>query len=70
MLSGHRTRCPGCGEELTELKTSYLDYYDMKFSERQVLLKQCADPEELKKLTFVYKKHKFSKWYKEGKTRD
>lgn len=69
MLSGHRTTCPGCGKPLAELKVNYLDYYQMNGKERQDLISRCNNPEELQHLTFVYKKHKFSKWYKEGGTR-
>lgn len=69
MLSGHRTTCPGCNEPLTELKLNYMDYYQMDRESRNALLEKCREPEELKKITFVYKKHKFSKWYKEGGTR-
>ena len=69
MLSGHRTICPGCGNPLTELKIDYLEYYQMNQSDRHTLLKRCSDPAQLKELTFVYKKHKFSKWYKEGRSR-
>lgn len=69
LLSGHRTNCPGCGEPLTELKISYQDYFRMDAFQREQLLLQCESPEELKKLAFRYKKHKFSKWYKEGRER-
>lgn len=66
LLSGHRTNCPGCGEPLTELKISYQEYFEMNQEKREELLMQCHNEETLKKLTFHYKKHKFSKWYKEG----
>lgn len=69
LLSGHRTNCPGCGNALTELKLSYQDYFQMDKEERDNFLKQCENPEELEHLAFCYKKHKFSKWYKEGGVR-
>lgn len=69
MLSGHRTHCPGCSNELAELKITYLDYYGMKPEERESLAQRCRQPELLEEMTFHYKKHKFSKWYKEGGVR-
>lgn len=38
----------------------------MDVLQREELLLKCANPEELRRMTFHYKKHKFSKWYKEG----
>lgn len=69
LLSGHRTNCPNCQEELTELKISYQDYFQMNQRQREHLLGQCQNPVTRKELAFQYKKHKFSKWYKEGGAR-
>ncbi len=69
MLSGHRMECPGCNEKLTELKLDYMEYYQMNLQERSALQEKCKDPKQLQELQYVYKKHKFSKWYKEGKKR-
>ncbi|MBE5894351.1 MAG: hypothetical protein E7285_01625 [Lachnospiraceae bacterium] len=69
MLSGHRTNCPGCNDTLTELKISYMDYYKMDLKEREALAANCRNEDFLKKSAYVYKKHKFSKWYKEGRER-
>ncbi|HOO79385.1 MAG TPA: hypothetical protein PLZ77_01330 [Lachnospiraceae bacterium] len=66
MLSGHRTDCPGCGGTITELKIKYSDYLDMNLKEREDFLKKCQSPDSLQEITYVYKKHKFSKWYKKG----
>lgn len=38
MLNGHKKICPGCHQELTELKLSYLSYTSMDTSERTMLL--------------------------------
>lgn len=69
LLSGHRTNCPGCGRPIAELKISYQEYFAMNAEQRDDFLEKCGNPNELEKMTFCYKKHKFSKWYKEGGVR-
>lgn len=64
MLNGHKTECPRCENKLTELKTTYFDYVDMGGKEREILLSQCADPEQLKEISTVYRMMKYSKRYK------
>ena len=41
MLSGHKTDCPACGEALTELSVSFLEYQNMDVTARFLILQRC-----------------------------
>lgn len=69
MLSGHRLQCPSCNKELLELQISYTEYMAMDAKKREEVQLQCKNPKEREKLSHPYRKHKFSKWYKEGGNR-
>ncbi len=66
ILNGHKQECPACGQSLTELKISYLDYVALNQPERERLLLECQDEARLSQLSTTYRMYKYSKHYKEN----
>lgn len=65
MLNGHKMICPKCGQPLTELQISYLEYISFNSVERNHLLSQCCDQDSLHKISTTYRMYKYSKWYRD-----
>ncbi len=49
ILNGHKSVCPTCDRDLTELEMPYMDYVEMNLAERNALCITLQDPAELKK---------------------
>lgn len=54
ILSGHRTQCPACDNELAELSVPYEKYIKYNPDERKTLLIQCTDSHALNNLRTAY----------------
>ncbi len=65
ILNGHKQICPGCGNKLKELKTSYLTYAEMDQKNRELLLETLKNPEGLTALSTTYRMLKYSKAFKD-----
>lgn len=65
MLNGHKTICPSCLCDLTELKLPYLTYVEMDAEDRELLLEQLKTDDGLKEYSTTYRMLKYSKWFRE-----
>lgn len=54
ILSGHRTKCPACDSNITELSVTYEKYMQLSRIQRKSLLEQCADPSALNLICNIY----------------
>jgi len=59
ILSGHRTLCPACDTQLTELKTPYVTYIGWNVSQREDFMEKCRNPLSLQKISTVYAMRKY-----------
>lgn len=64
MLNGHKMICPKCGNPLSELRVSYMDFVNMDIDQRADLKLKCANHDLLKELATTYRMYKYSKWYR------
>lgn len=63
MLTGHKVVCPTCGNDLVELRISFMEYVSLSEKDRDILLRKCQDPHQLPHLKTTYRMMKYSKWY-------
>ena len=69
ILNGHQQECIKCGELLTELKLSYMDYTNYSREQRAALINRLQNPEELKRSKKNYRFSKHTKRYQEWANR-
>lgn len=65
ILNGHKIKCPGCENKLTELTLPYLTYVDMSYADRAALQEKLGTADGIKELSATYRMQKYSKWFKE-----
>ncbi len=55
ILNGHKALCPGCGQSLTELAVSFLEFSNMDADERARYQSRCHDKGQLLRLSAAYR---------------